>query len=156
MAEAESVVGIAKALPSQVSEMCCKGEGMRMQARIAMVNTALTAAGMWALAIPGVGLLSLFVFICSFIPIAGCFISTVPVAFVALTEYGFLKVRSLRPWRIPHMLSCALHKLLTSNLPTSQICKQSTQRPLCGDFHCQFWTCTNRCMTIGFRRHAVC
>ena len=65
----------------------------RVQAQIAMVNTTLTAAGMWALAIPGMGLLSLFVFICSFIPIAGCFISTVPVAFVALTEYGFLKVR---------------------------------------------------------------
>ena len=74
-----------------------------MQARIAMVNTALTAAGMWALAIPGVGLLSLFVFICSFIPIAGCFISTVPVAFVALTEYGFLKVGS-RPYSISYML----------------------------------------------------
>ena len=88
------MVGIAEALPSQVSEMWRKGECMRMQARIAMVNTALTAAGMWALAIPGVGLLSLFVFICSFIPIAGCFISTVPVAFVALTEYGFLKVSS--------------------------------------------------------------
>ena len=63
-----------------------------LQARIAMVNTALTALGMWALAIPGVGLLSLFVFICSFIPIAGVFISTVPIAFVALTEYGFMKV----------------------------------------------------------------
>ena len=94
VAEAESVVGIAEALLSQVSAIFFKGEGMRMQARIAMVNTALTAAGMWALAIPGVGLLSLFVFICSFIPIAGCFISTVPVAFVALTEYGFLKVSS--------------------------------------------------------------
>jgi predicted PurR-regulated permease PerM len=65
---------------------------LHAQARIAMVNTALTAAGMWALSIPGMGLLSLFVFICSFIPIAGCFISTIPVAFVALTEYGFLKV----------------------------------------------------------------
>ena len=64
------------------------------QARIALVNTALTAAGMWALAIPGIGLLSLFVFICSFIPIAGVFISTAPVAFVALTEYGFLKARA--------------------------------------------------------------
>ena len=61
------------------------------QARIALVNTALTAAGMWALAIPGIGLLSLFVFICSFIPIAGCFISTVPIGFTALTEYGFVK-----------------------------------------------------------------
>ena len=72
--------------PSKRHAMGC------VQAQIAMVNTTLTAAGMWALAIPGMGLLSLFVFICSFIPIAGCFISTVPVAFVALTEYGFLKV----------------------------------------------------------------
>ena len=65
---------------------------VRMQARIAAVNTALTALGMWAMAIPGIGLLSLFVFICSFIPIAGVFVSTVPIAFVALTEYGFIKV----------------------------------------------------------------
>ncbi|CAL5219585.1 g1445 [Coccomyxa viridis] len=68
------------------------GKALQAQAQIAMVNTTLTAAGMWALAIPGLGLLSLFVFICSFIPIAGCFISTIPVAFVALTEYGFLKL----------------------------------------------------------------
>ena len=63
-----------------------------LQAQIAMANTALTALGMWILQIPGIGLLGLFVFICSFIPIAGVFISTAPVAFVALTEYGFLKV----------------------------------------------------------------
>ena len=65
-----------------------------LQARISAVNTALTALGMYFLKIPGVGLLSLFVFICSFIPIAGVFISTTPIAFVALTEYGFLKVGS--------------------------------------------------------------
>jgi predicted PurR-regulated permease PerM len=63
-----------------------------LQARIAIANTLLTAFGMWLLAIPGIGLLSLFVFICSFIPIAGCIISTIPVGFVALTEYGFLKL----------------------------------------------------------------
>lgn len=53
---------------------------------------------MWTLAIPGVGLLSLFVFACGFIPIAGVIISTVPVGFVALTEYGFTKVRAC--WRV--------------------------------------------------------
>jgi len=57
-----------------------------------MVNTALTALGMWFLKIPGMGLLSLFVFICSFIPIAGVIISTTPIGFVALTEYGFMKL----------------------------------------------------------------
>ncbi|KIY99566.1 hypothetical protein MNEG_8395 [Monoraphidium neglectum] len=68
------------------------GKALEAQARIAMVNTGLTALGMWALAIPGVGLLSLFVFICSFIPIAGVIISTTPIGFVALTEYGFMKL----------------------------------------------------------------
>lgn len=62
-----------------------------------MANTALTVLGMWVLKIPGIGLLGLFVFICSFIPIAGVFISTAPIAFVALTEYGFLKVACAAP-----------------------------------------------------------
>jgi len=64
----------------------------RWQARIAAANTALTALGMWALQLPGLGLLSMFVFLCSFIPIAGVAISTAPIGFVALTEYGFFKV----------------------------------------------------------------
>ncbi|GFR44550.1 hypothetical protein Agub_g5821, partial [Astrephomene gubernaculifera] len=68
------------------------GKALQVQAQIAVVNTALTAAGMWLLAIPGVGLLSLFVFLCSFIPIMGCIMSTVPIGFVALTEYGFAKL----------------------------------------------------------------
>jgi len=68
------------------------GKALQAQARIALVNTGLTAAGMAALAIPGAGLLSLFVFLCSFIPIAGVFISTAPIAFVALTEFGFIKL----------------------------------------------------------------
>jgi predicted PurR-regulated permease PerM len=68
------------------------GKALQAQARIAMVNTVLTATGMWLLAIPGIGLLSLFVFICGFIPIAGVIISTFPIGFVALTEYGFMKL----------------------------------------------------------------
>jgi predicted PurR-regulated permease PerM len=68
------------------------GRALQAQARIAMVNTLLTALGMYFLKIPGMGLLSLFVFICGFIPIAGVIISTVPIGFVALTEYGFMKL----------------------------------------------------------------
>jgi predicted PurR-regulated permease PerM len=68
------------------------GRALEAQARIALVNTALTAVGMWVLAIPGIGLMSMFVFICSFIPIAGVIISTTPIGFVALTEYGFIKL----------------------------------------------------------------
>ncbi|EFN55763.1 hypothetical protein CHLNCDRAFT_52421 [Chlorella variabilis] len=68
------------------------GKALQAQARIAAVNTILTCLGMWALQLPGVGLLSLFVFVCGFIPIAGVIISTVPIGFVALTEYGFTKL----------------------------------------------------------------
>ncbi|GAX80385.1 hypothetical protein CEUSTIGMA_g7824.t1 [Chlamydomonas eustigma] len=68
------------------------GKALKVQARIALINTALTALGMWLLQIPGLAILSLFVFVCSFIPIAGCILSTVPIGFVALTEYGFFKL----------------------------------------------------------------
>lgn len=40
------------------------GKALEAQTRIAMVNTALTALGMWTLQIPGIGLLSLFTFVC--------------------------------------------------------------------------------------------
>jgi len=105
------------------------------QARIAAVNTALTALGMWAMAIPGIGLLSMFVFICSFIPIAGVFVSTVPIAFVALTEYGFIKARS------PHRVSAS--SLTTKHLlamPEREACPCDSD-PLAGIFHC----CTREC-----------
>lgn len=76
-----------------------------VQSRIALVNTGLTCLGMYLLAIPGIGLQSLFVFICSFIPIAGCFISTIPIAFVALTEYGFFQVCYALPFRYVVLMS---------------------------------------------------
>lgn len=85
------------------------GKALQAQSRIAVVNTILTALGMWLLEIPGVGLLSMFVFICGFIPIAGVIISTVPVGFVALTEYGFTKVRTMR---IEHLYTESIHIIL--------------------------------------------
>ena len=68
---------------------CC-----RLQMRFVTLNCSepLSGCSLVAWSYAGIGLLSLFVFICSFIPIAGVFISTIPVAFVALTEYGFMKV----------------------------------------------------------------
>eukprot|EP00210_Caulerpa_lentillifera_P000413 g401.t1 len=71
------------------------GKALQAQALIAMVNTALTAMGLWILEIPNIGFMSLFVFICGFIPIAGVFLSTLPMAFVAVIEHGFLKLAAL-------------------------------------------------------------
>ncbi len=64
------------------------GKALQAQSLVAVVNTALTATGMLFMQLPGVAFLSLIVFFCSFIPVAGVIISTVPIGFVALTEYG--------------------------------------------------------------------
>jgi predicted PurR-regulated permease PerM len=65
------------------------GKALQAQLLVAIVNTGLTAAGMAFLDLPGVAFLSVIVFLCSFIPVAGVIVSTMPIGFVALTEYGF-------------------------------------------------------------------
>lgn len=64
------------------------GKAFEAQTMIALVNTAITALGMWFLDIPGVGFLAMIVFVCSFIPIVGMFISTIPICVVALQVEG--------------------------------------------------------------------
>jgi predicted PurR-regulated permease PerM len=64
------------------------GRGIQAQAMIALVNTALTLTGMLILSIPSVAVLSLIVFVCGFIPVLGTFISTVPIALIALNTGG--------------------------------------------------------------------
>ncbi len=65
------------------------GRFLEAQAVIAVLNTALTAIGMLVLGIPNVAFLSSVVFICSFVPVAGVFISTLPICLEALTSNGF-------------------------------------------------------------------
>lgn len=55
---------------------------------IALLNTALTAVGMALLGIPMIEVMSIIVFICSFIPVAGVFISSTPICLVALANNG--------------------------------------------------------------------
>jgi predicted PurR-regulated permease PerM len=62
------------------------GRAFEAQTWIALLNTCLTAIGLTILGVNGIGLLSVIVFLCSFIPIAGVFISTVPMCLVALTQ----------------------------------------------------------------------
>lgn len=64
------------------------GRAIQAQAMIAVVNTTLTLAGMIALGIPSLAMLSVIVFLCSFIPVLGVFISTVPIVLVALNTHG--------------------------------------------------------------------
>ncbi|HWM28827.1 MAG TPA: AI-2E family transporter [Woeseiaceae bacterium] len=64
------------------------GRAIEAQASIALMNTALTLIGLMLLDIPLVAMLSVIVFVCSFIPVLGVFISTTPIVLVALNAGG--------------------------------------------------------------------
>lgn len=65
------------------------GSALQAQLYIAMLNTVLTAIGIQLLGITSAtAFLSLIVFLCSFIPVAGVFISSAPICVLALQEGG--------------------------------------------------------------------
>lgn len=64
------------------------GRAIEAQAAIALLNTVLTLVGLLLLDIPLVAMLSFIVFVCSFVPVLGVFISTVPIVLVALNAGG--------------------------------------------------------------------
>jgi predicted PurR-regulated permease PerM len=67
------------------------GRAMEAQLFVAILNTILTAIGViFVLGIEDkVSFISLIVFLCSFIPVAGVFISSVPICLLSLQESGF-------------------------------------------------------------------
>jgi predicted PurR-regulated permease PerM len=64
------------------------GRSFQAQSAIACLTAILTMIGMVLLGIPSVAMLALIVFVCSFIPVLGVFISTVPIMLVALNSSG--------------------------------------------------------------------
>lgn len=65
------------------------GHAMQAQFYIAIVNTFLTAVGLHLMGLGNdVAFLSVIVFLCSFIPVAGVFISSVPICLIALNAGG--------------------------------------------------------------------
>lgn len=65
------------------------GRAFEAQFIVSIVNTILTAGGIWFLDIrEEIAFLSLIVFLCGFIPIAGVFISSVPICLIALAKGG--------------------------------------------------------------------
>jgi predicted PurR-regulated permease PerM len=67
------------------------GRALQAQALIACCNTMLTFIGLICLNLPSLAVLSMIVFVCSFIPVLGVFISTVPILLVALNAGGLGK-----------------------------------------------------------------
>ncbi len=71
------------------------GEALQAQLIIALLNTLLTALGVILLGIKGeMFLISTIVFLCSFIPIAGVFISSAPIIVISL-QYGGISLAFL-------------------------------------------------------------
>lgn len=69
------------------------GRAFEAQIAIAIANTILTAIGIWMIHIRDqLAFISLVVFFCSFVPIAGVFISSVPICLLALQQGGVTKV----------------------------------------------------------------
>jgi predicted PurR-regulated permease PerM len=62
------------------------GRALEAQLFIAIANTVLTAIGMWVLGIGNIPVLSAIVFLFSFIPVAGVFISSAPICLLALSQ----------------------------------------------------------------------
>jgi len=65
------------------------GRAIEAQAAIAVINTLLTLIGLLLLRIPLTAMLSVVVFVCSFVPVLGVLISTTPIVLVALNAGGF-------------------------------------------------------------------
>lgn len=65
------------------------GESFEAQFYIGIVNTFLTAVGLYAMGMgEHIAFLSVIVFFCSFIPVAGFIISSIPICLVALQSGG--------------------------------------------------------------------
>ena len=79
----------AEAAPPIVRFGVLLGRAIEAQAAIAVLNTVLTLVGLLILRIPLTAMLSVVVFVCSFVPVLGVLISTTPIVLVALNAGGF-------------------------------------------------------------------
>ncbi|MCA8977937.1 MAG: AI-2E family transporter [Planctomycetes bacterium] len=83
------------------------GRALEAQLFIAIVNTILTAIGIWMLDFENLLVLSTIVFFCSFIPVAGTFMSSAPICLVALQTGG------VGTMMLAIMLICIIHAIET-------------------------------------------
>ena len=74
--------------PGLVAFATMLGRAFEAQSVVAIVNAALTTFVFLALGLPSIALLAMIVFVCSYIPILGMIISTLPAAFLALKIGG--------------------------------------------------------------------
>ncbi|MEM7233970.1 MAG: AI-2E family transporter, partial [Planctomycetota bacterium] len=64
------------------------GKVLEAQAMIACANALLTGIGLWLFGLEHVIFLSLIVFVCGFVPVAGVFLSSAPICLLGLYQGG--------------------------------------------------------------------
>lgn len=64
------------------------GRALEAQLFIAVLNTVLTGIGIYFMGLPPLAFLCTIVFFCSFIPVAGVFMSSMPICLVSLQQSG--------------------------------------------------------------------
>jgi len=64
------------------------GRAFEAQSVVAVINAVLSTIVFLILGLPSIALLAMIVFVCSYIPILGMFLSTLPAAFLALRAGG--------------------------------------------------------------------
>lgn len=83
------------------------GRALEAQLLIAIVNTILTAIGIWMMGLDNILVLSTIVFFCSFIPVVGTFISSTPICLLSLQAGG------VPTMVLAIILICVIHALET-------------------------------------------
>ncbi len=89
----EKTAGVyAEIAPGMTAFGVMLGRAFEAQTGIALVNALLTSIGFLILGIPSIALLSTIVFFCSYIPVVGVLLSTVPAALFAFKTGGIALV----------------------------------------------------------------
>jgi len=78
----------AEIAPSMSAFAVILGRAFEAQTGIALVNSILTSIGFLILGVPSIALLAMIVFFCSFIPVVGVMLSTLPAALFAFKAGG--------------------------------------------------------------------
>jgi len=95
------------------------GKSLEAQLMIALWNTLLTSGGLWVLGVSGAAFFSVLVFVCSFIPLLGVLLSTMPMGIVALGEFGVYKM--IQVWLMVFMVHVVEAYFLNPQIYSSKL-----------------------------------
>lgn len=74
--------------PGVIAFFSLLGRALEAQTVVALVNTCMTATGLAILGVPDIAMLSVIVFLASYIPVLGMWLSTIPMVIVAMANGG--------------------------------------------------------------------